>query len=80
MFEVIAVKKISLRKIFKMTVSHAAYDPSKTEIFQTNTLVIRSVKKVHFQIDGEYFGKVNEVKASLIPQALQIMVPAAVEV
>ena len=79
LFEVIAVKKISLHEIFKMTVSHAAYDPSKTEIFQTNNLVIKSGKKVHFQIDGEYFGKVNELKASLIPQALQIMVPALVE-
>lgn len=63
-----------------MTVSNAAYDPDKTEIFQTNTLIIQSVKKVHFQIDGEYFAKVNEVNASLIPQALQIMVPAAIEV
>lgn len=79
LFEVITVKKISLREIFKMTVSHAAYDPSKTEIFQTNNLVIQSVKKVHFQIDGEYFGKVNELKASIIPQALQIVVPAAIE-
>lgn len=75
LFEVIIVKKISLREIFKMVFSHAAYDPDKTEVFQTNHLVMRSNKKVHFQIDGEYLGKVKEVNAELIPEALQIIAP-----
>jgi diacylglycerol kinase (ATP) len=74
-FEVIAVKKISLGELFKMTVSHASYDREKTEIFQTNTLTMRSVKKAHFQVDGEYLGRVNEIKANLVPHALEIIVP-----
>jgi diacylglycerol kinase (ATP) len=74
-FEVIAVKKLSLSEIFKMVFSHASYNPEKTEIFQTNTLSMRSVKKVHFQVDGEYLGKVNEVNAVIIPHALEIIVP-----
>ncbi|MEJ7588359.1 MAG: diacylglycerol kinase family protein [Ferruginibacter sp.] len=76
LFEVVAVKKISLHEIFKMTVSHASFDPAKTAVYQTSGLVIRSRKKVHFQVDGEYLGKVNEVKASLIPGALEIIVPS----
>ncbi len=74
-FEVIAVKKISFREIFKMMISHEPYDTEKTEIFQTNTLTIRSRKKAHFQVDGEYLGKVNVVNASIITNALEIMIP-----
>ncbi|MBC7507812.1 MAG: diacylglycerol kinase family lipid kinase [Ferruginibacter sp.] len=77
MFEVIAVKKISIRELFKMTFSHALYDLNKTEIFQVHTLVMKSVKKVHFQVDGEYIGLVNEVKAVLVKDALKIIIPAA---
>lgn len=74
-FEVIAVKKIAVYEIFKMFFSHAPYNINKTQIFQTSALSIRSVKKVHFQIDGEYLGRINEVKAILIPDALQMIVP-----
>ena len=75
LFEVIAVKKISLLEIFKMIISHQPFDPQKTEIFQTNTLMIRSRKKAHFQVDGEYLGKVNIIKAEIILNALEIIVP-----
>lgn len=75
-FEVIAVKKISIREIFKMTFSHAPYDLNKTALFQTHTLVMRSQKKVHFQVDGEYMGMVKEIKAMLKQNALEIIVPS----
>lgn len=75
LFEVIVVKQISIHEIFKMIFSHQSYDLDKTEVFQTNALTMRSVKKVHFQIDGEYLGKVKEVKALLIPHALEIIIP-----
>ena len=75
-FEVIAVKKISLFEIFKMFFSHAPYNIHKTQIFQTSALSIQSVKKVHFQIDGEYLGRIKEVKAILLPDALELIVPA----
>lgn len=78
LFEVIAVKKISPREIFKMVFTHAPYDSEKTEVFQTNALLMRSAKKVHFQVDGEYLGKVKEVRAILIPDALKVIVPESV--
>ncbi len=76
LFEVIAVKKISATEIFKMIFTHSYYDPNKTEIFQTDALIMRSANRVHFQVDGEYLGKVREVKAVLLPAALLIRVPA----
>ncbi len=75
-FEVIVIKKISVGEIFKMMVSHKPYDPKKTEIFQTGSLHIRSHRKAHFQVDGEYLGKVNNVQAAIVADALEVMVPA----
>jgi diacylglycerol kinase (ATP) len=76
LFEVIIVKKISLGEIFKMRFTHAPYDVTKTEILQTDYLKIASKRKVHFQVDGEYMGKVKTINASIIKKALNIIVPA----
>jgi YegS/Rv2252/BmrU family lipid kinase len=73
-FEVIVVKAISLLEVYKMLISHAPFNTAKTEIFQTSELIMGSSKKVHFQIDGEYYGKVKVVAATLIPKAIHIMV------
>ena len=75
LFEVIVIKKISFYEIFKMTFSLGSYDSDKTEIFQTNTLSMKSRRKVHFQIDGEYLGKIKEINAIITPNALQIIIP-----
>jgi diacylglycerol kinase (ATP) len=74
-FEVIVLKRISLKEIFKMLISHTPYDPEKTEIFQTSSLHIQSQRSAHFQVDGEYRGKVNNINASIIPNALQVIIP-----
>jgi diacylglycerol kinase family enzyme len=76
LFEVVVVKSISLIEIYKMLVSHAPFNTQKTEVFQTNELVMVASKKVHFQVDGEYYGKVKMVSASLMPQAIQVIIPA----
>jgi diacylglycerol kinase (ATP) len=74
-FEVIVIKKVSVKEIFKMVISHTPYDPEKTELFQTSSLRIRSEKSAHFQVDGEYLGKVKDIKATIIPNALQVIIP-----
>ncbi len=79
LFEVIAIKKISVLEILKMIFEHKPYDTNKTEVFQTDTLAIRSSKRVHFQVDGEYLGKVRAVNAVLIPEALDVIVPEPAE-
>jgi len=80
LFEVIAIKKISILAMLKVVFLNATYDPEKTEILQTNALSMKSAKKVHFQVDGEYLGKVKEVHAVIIPDALEVIVPASNEV
>lgn len=75
LFEVIIVKTISLMEVYKMLISHAPYNTEKIQVFQTNELLISSSKKVHFQVDGEYYGKVKLINATLISNAVNIIVP-----
>ena len=75
LFEVIVIKKISLFEVLKIIITKAKFNTQKTELYQTKALVIKSNKKAHFQIDGEYIGKVNSVIATLIPKAIYILVP-----
>jgi diacylglycerol kinase (ATP) len=74
-FEVIIVRRISFGELLKMMITHQQYNAKKTEIFRTRTLQVRSKHRIHFQIDGEYIGKINEVKAEIIPNCLHIIVP-----
>jgi len=73
LFEIVVVRKLSFTEIFKMMVTHAKFDRSKTELLQAQMLDIVSRKKVHFQVDGEYLGKVNKIHAEIIPDALSVV-------
>ena len=77
LFEVVVVKKISFTEIFKMMVSHKHFDPKKIELFQTHSLRIESEHKAHFQVDGEYLGKVNSIEATILPNAVNVVVPGS---
>ena len=74
-FEVIVVKKLSVKEVFKMIVTHTPYDKTKTEVLQTSSLHIQSRRRAHFQVDGEYLGKVNNIKAVILAHALEVIVP-----
>jgi len=73
LFEVVIVRRISLIEILKMGFTRLPFNPRKTELFQTRSLLIRSTRKAHFQVDGEYRGKVNELRAELLPDALSVI-------
>ncbi|MFD2523379.1 diacylglycerol/lipid kinase family protein [Emticicia soli] len=75
LFEVIVIKKISLQEVFKMVFTHKEYDLTKTEVFQASSLAMHSARKVHFQIDGEYLGKIKSLNVEIIPKALELVVP-----
>lgn len=75
LFEVVVIKKISIREVFKMVFTHKEYDLNKTEVFQASSLSMHSTKKVHFQIDGEYLGKIKSLNVEIIPKALELVVP-----
>ena len=72
-FELVIVHTISLIELTKMFLSNRSFNPKKVEIFQTTKATITTKKKIHFQVDGEYKGKVNTVEASIIPSALHVI-------
>jgi len=76
-FEIIIIRKIALSELFKMMVSHKPYDPAKTELLKTRSVTVQSRHKTHFQVDGEYLGKINTLEATILPDALSIIVPPA---
>jgi len=75
LFEVVIIKKISFRELFKMRFTQENFDHRKTTFNQTRVLRIESVRKAHFQVDGEYRGKVNKIKAEIISDALSVILP-----
>ena len=58
-----------------MMVTHGEFNPEKTEVFQTSSLKIQTTAKFHFQVDGEYLGKVNRIEANIIEDAMMVIVP-----
>ena len=74
-FEVVILKKISIWQILKKVFLNSSFDTNEIEVIQTSEVVISTRKKVYFQIDGEYRGKVNSVKAIILPAALNLLLP-----
>jgi YegS/Rv2252/BmrU family lipid kinase len=74
-FEIIVVKKVSVKEIFQMMFTHTPYDKRKIELFQTRSLHMQSRRRAHFQVDGEYLGKVNNIDATILPNALEVIIP-----
>jgi YegS/Rv2252/BmrU family lipid kinase len=79
MFEVVILRRLSIPELLKMLFRHRPFDPAKTEILQASQVTISTRKRAHFQIDGEYRGKTNQVSASILPHALKVIVPLKVE-
>lgn len=79
-FEVVIIKKFSIGEIFKMFIRFLPpFNPQKTEIFAATAVNIKAFGRAHFQVDGEYLGKVKQVEASIVPGKLNIIVPAKSE-
>lgn len=74
LFEVILVKKYSVMEILKIRFTNLPFNPNKIETFQTSGLKIKTRHKAHFQVDGEYIGRVNSINARIITAAINIIV------
>jgi diacylglycerol kinase (ATP) len=73
LFEVILVKEYSVMEIIKIRFTNLPFNPKNIESFQTTDLSIKTKHRVHFQVDGEYRGKVNSIAAKIQPAAITII-------
>lgn len=73
-FEVILVKNYNVLEILKIRFTNLPFNPNSIETFKTDKLVIKSKHRAHFQVDGEYQGKVNTIAAHIITDAVRVIV------
>lgn len=74
-FEVVVVRKLNVFEIMKAIFTDRSFHPRRIEVFSTTSLELNIRRRVHFQIDGEYKGKIVNLKARVLPQAIEVMVP-----
>jgi len=79
LFEVVLVKDYSYLEILKIWITKLPFNPKKIEVFQTAEVKISSKHTAHFQVDGEYIGKVNTVEAKILPAAITVVLPEVLE-
>lgn len=75
LFEVVIVRKLAVTELLKMFFRPQPFNPQNIEIFHATTMKIETRKKVHFQIDGEYQGKINKIEASILPKHINLILP-----
>ncbi len=73
-FEIVIMRKFSMTQLFKMFLSYKSFNPKKVEILRTTSVTINTKKPTHFQIDGEFKGKIDNVVATIIPSSLNLLV------
>ncbi len=76
-FEIVVLRKLSLGQLFRMFLNYKNFNPKSAEIFRTTQATISVKRATHFQVDGEYQGKVKEVTANIIPRKLNIVLKKA---
>ncbi|HEX8277898.1 MAG TPA: YegS/Rv2252/BmrU family lipid kinase [Segetibacter sp.] len=75
LFEVVIMRQLSIITILKMWLRPKTLNPKKLEVIQARAVNIVTQRKVHFQVDGEYIGKVHRVIAKILPAHLKILLP-----
>lgn len=74
LFEIIILRKFPVLELVKMLLSYKKFNPKKVEIFQTKKATITMKRKTHFQVDGEYKGRIDKVVAEIIPSQLNLLI------
>ncbi|MBS1741717.1 MAG: diacylglycerol kinase family lipid kinase [Bacteroidetes bacterium] len=74
-FEVVLVYSLSFVEVLKTLFKPKSIDPKKIESFHSRKISIRSRKKVHFQVDGEYIGKTDILNAAVLADYIQVIRP-----
>jgi diacylglycerol kinase (ATP) len=75
-FEIIVVHRLAFWSVLKMFLQFKSFNPKKVELFHAAYATITTSKKIHFQVDGEYLGKVNRVTAKILHGQLNLLLPA----
>jgi diacylglycerol kinase (ATP) len=75
LFEVVIIRRLAVFEILKMWFSTRPFNPKKIELLHAESVRIETRHRVHFQVDGEYLGKVKRVVATILHAKLNIILP-----
>ncbi len=75
LFEVIIVRRLALSELLKMIFKPQPFNPKKIEVFHARSITIETRRHAHFQVDGEYLGKVKKIRGSIDPASLLMVLP-----
>lgn len=75
-FEIVVVRKLHLLELLKMLITHKPFHQNRIEVFKTKTAEFNLKRKAYFQVDGEFLGKTVCVKARILPQIINVILPA----
>lgn len=75
LFEVVVVKKLAITQLLRMLFRAKRFNPKKVEVFHTRHVTIETRHRVHFQVDGEYLGKINRLEATIEAAKLNLLLP-----
>ncbi|MEO6868094.1 MAG: diacylglycerol kinase family protein [Ginsengibacter sp.] len=73
LFELVIVRQISFTEFVKLFWSYKSFNPKKVEILHTTKASLQLRRNNHFQVDGEYKGKLQTVHAEIIPKAVNVL-------
>ena len=75
LFEVIIVRRLALSELLKMLFRPQPFNPKKIEVFHARSISIETRRHAHFQIDGEYLGKLKKITGFIDPGSLLMVLP-----
>ena len=75
MFEIVVVRKLHLFELLKMLITHKPFHPKRIEVLQTRNVELNLKRKAYFQVDGEFQGKTICIRARILPQILNVILP-----
>lgn len=74
-FEVVIFRRLTGWEIIKLFWRYEPFNPKNVEIFSATSVTIETHRRVYFQIDGEYRGRINRISAQIRPGAITMLVP-----
>ena len=74
-FEVVVVRKLHVVEIFKAVTARKTFSPKRIEVFHTKKVVLQFRRRAHFQVDGEYQGKITSLEAHILPGVVKVLLP-----
>lgn len=74
-FEIVIIKRLSLKGFLKMAMNNWIPDPALIHVIKTKEVEIISLDPLSIQIDGEYIGKSKTITASIHPNFIEVITP-----